>query len=202
MATMTSNQLPRRLLAAALAAALMVLLPLAAPALAGGSCHAPATDGSGTTVVMRELCFTPTVLRVEPGQKVTFVNQDGIQHPVVGMGGLWALPQPILAGTQGTVSFDRPGLYPYYCHIHVGMIGVIVAGDSSKAGTAQPVQVDAPLQAAAAAQAADRAAPAPASAPASAPPTPAWAGGVALVIAAGLGAAVALGASALLRRPR
>jgi plastocyanin len=195
-----------RLLAPAVTAALLgavMLVVLASPALAGGSCHAAASDGSGATVVMRDLCFTPTVLRAEPGQKITFVNSDGIQHPVVGAGGRWGLPEATLAGSQGSISFDQPGLYPYYCHVHVGMIGVIVVGDSSKAGTATPVQVAAPLDAAAQAQATDQAS-APAAAKASAPADPDRGRGLALALglAVVLGAAGATGAGALLRRAR
>jgi plastocyanin len=194
-----------RLLPPAVVAALLGALLLASPALAGGSCHAPATDGSGTTVFMRDLCFSPTVLRVKPGQKVTFVNQDGVQHPVVGVGGTWGLPEATLAGSQGSISFDQPGLYPYFCHTHVGMIGVIVVGDAAKAGTATPVQVADPLDAAAPAQAAERAtatAPAAATAAAAGAEAPAWASGLALALAVALGAAGAAGAGALVRRAR
>jgi plastocyanin len=134
---------------------LLVLLPAvlaatvlaAAPASAGGGCHAPATEGRGTTVALVDLCFTPTVLRVAPGTEVTFVNRDSVGHPLARPGGLWDW-----AGTpQGrtTVRLDRAGTYPFFCYVHPGMVGVVVVGDGR--GPAGPLlQVDDPAAPAAA----------------------------------------------------
>ena len=76
---------------------LTVLVPLlavlaatvlaAAPASGGGGCHRPATEGSGDTLALTELCFSPTVLRVAPGSEVTVVNRDTIDHPLSRPGG-------------------------------------------------------------------------------------------------------------------
>ncbi|HEV3504791.1 MAG TPA: hypothetical protein VG637_05865, partial [Actinomycetes bacterium] len=50
------------LLLAVLAATALTAVPASA---GGGGCHRPATDGRGTTVALTELCFSPTVLRVD-----------------------------------------------------------------------------------------------------------------------------------------
>ena len=60
-----------RALALLLAVLAATVLAAAPPAAAGGGCHAPATEGRGTTVALTDLCFTPTVLRVAPGTEVT-----------------------------------------------------------------------------------------------------------------------------------
>ena len=80
------------LLAAVLAAALVAALLPARAALAGGVCRGErVTDAKGTTVTMRDFCYRPTVLRVQPGAQVTFVNKDVEAHPTVGHGGAWGI---------------------------------------------------------------------------------------------------------------
>jgi plastocyanin len=132
----------RRLRALVLLPTVMAAAVLAAgPASAGGGCHAPATEGRGTTVALTDLCFTPTVLRVAPGSEVTFVNRDGIEHPLARPGGAWNW-----AGTprgRTTVRLDRAGTYPFFCYVHPGMVGVVVVGDGHGPG-GPLVQVDDP----------------------------------------------------------
>ena len=116
---------------------LAVLVPLfailaatvlaAAPAAAGGGCHAPATEARGTTVALADLCFSPTVLRVAPGTEVTFVNRDTITHPLSRPGGDWYWDGE--GGTRSTVRLDEAGTYPFFCYAHPGMVGVVVVGD-------------------------------------------------------------------------
>jgi plastocyanin len=188
----------RRLLlvmAGALVAGSLAVL-LAGPALAGGFCHGGGmTDGSGTQVTMRNFCFSPTILRVKPGQMVTFVNLDGVEHPVVGSNGGWGLD----SGQRQAIRFDKAGLYPYFCHVHLGMIGVIVVGDGNASGQARPYLVpDGPAIAEArASQQAATQAPASATARASN-----WASGPAMAVAVSVGAVGALAGSSILRRRR
>jgi len=123
---------------------LTVLVPLlavlaatvlaAAPASAGGGgCHRPATEGSGDTLALSELCFSPTVLRVAPGSEVTIVNRDTITHPLSRPGGEWAWDG--LIGDRTTVRLERAGTYPFFCYAHPGMVGVVVVGDGRGTGS-------------------------------------------------------------------
>jgi plastocyanin len=123
---------------------LTVLVPLlavlaatvlaAAPASAGGGgCHRPATEGSGDTLALTELCFSPTVLRVAAGSEVTIVNRDAIGHPLSRPGGEWAWDG--LAGDRTTVRLERAGTYPFFCYAHPGMVGVVVVGDGRGTGS-------------------------------------------------------------------
>jgi plastocyanin len=130
-----------------LLAILAATVPAAAPAEAGGGCHAPATEGRGTTVALVDLCFTPTVLRVEPGTTVTFANRDSIAHPLSRPGGKWGWEGT--AGGRATARLDQAGTYPFFCYVHPGMVGVVVVGDGRGTG-AQVVQVDDPAAPAAA----------------------------------------------------
>jgi plastocyanin len=147
---------------------LLVLVPLvavlgatvlsAAPAAAGGGCHRPPSEGRGTTLALSERCFSPTVLRVEPGSEVTILNRDTLAHPLARPGGQWAWDGA--PGDRTTVRLEGSGIYPFFCYVHPSMVGVVVVGDGSGSGGAvTSVADDATTPVAAAAAAAD---PAPA----------------------------------------
>ena len=171
----------------------------AGPAAAGGTCHQPVTDAAGTRVEMRDMCFSPTVLRVKPGDTVTFVNRDQVAHPVAGANTTWVLDETGSASAR----FDKAGVFAYFCHAHIGMVGVVVVGDGNAAGAAvvDAVQPDPGSAGAAAAPAAAEApavAPIAAAEPAAATATAPGQGRTVAVIA--IGALTALGGFALFRR--
>lgn len=123
-------------------ATLSALVFLSGPASAGGGCHAGATQGSGEVVEMVDACFTPTTLRIEPGDSVTFVNSDPMIHNVVANG--WGHFDDLDQGDRFRVSFDDAGVYPYACTYHPGMTGAIVVGDGTGAGNGPVVTVAIP----------------------------------------------------------
>jgi plastocyanin len=118
------------LLLAVLAATALTAVPASA---GGGGCHRPATDARGTALALTELCFSPTVLRVEEGSQVTVVNRDGIDHPLARPGGEWYWAGNV--GGRATVRFDKAGTYPFFCFAHPGMVGVVVVGDGQGTGS-------------------------------------------------------------------
>jgi plastocyanin len=118
------------LLLAVLAATALTAVPAAA---GGGGCHRPATEARGSTQALTELCFSPTVLRVEEGSQVTVVNRDGIDHPLARPGGEWYWDGNV--GGRATVRFDKAGTYPFFCFAHPGMVGVVVVGDGQGTGS-------------------------------------------------------------------
>ncbi len=130
----------RTLIAASLPALAAVVVP-AVPASAGGFCHNASTDATGTSVEMKDACFMPTVLRVNVGQAITWVNRDGFAHVVIGAGGAWGGFDELQRSDSVTYRFDAPGVYPYFCMLHPGMIGAVVVGDGSAAGKAEGVSV-------------------------------------------------------------
>ena len=129
----------RRTAFATTAVALVWLVLPAVPALAGGGCHAGVTTGSGTTVEMIDACFTPTTLRIDPGESVMFVNTDPMIHNVTA--NLWGHFDDLNEGDTFRATFDDPGIYPYACSYHPGMSGAIVVGDGTGAGNGESVAV-------------------------------------------------------------
>jgi plastocyanin len=122
----------RRLLrASALAGPLaipVVLFAAAAPASAGGFCHQAVTTGTVTEVRTSGVCFAPMVTHVPAGSTVMLTAGDDIDHTVAQPGGE---PEQLSPGHDVTWSFPQEGVYPYFCLIHPGMVGVVVAEPQS-----------------------------------------------------------------------
>jgi plastocyanin len=129
----------RRLpLVLALAAGLTFVLLPTVPAHAGAGCHnAKIRDVAGTHVDLKDSCFVQTILRVQPGQAVTWTNRDGTEHAVTGVGGTWGDYTTFLNGRSVTYRFSRAGIFPYFCYVHPGMVGAIVVGNGGKATSTQ-----------------------------------------------------------------
>ena len=106
------------------------LSPQIAHASGGGGCGGPVTDDDGIQVRIRNFCFGPTILRVRPGETVTWVNRDAFPHIVLGANGAWGGYDNVRRnGGEVSYRFVSPGIYPYVCTYHPGMIGAVVVGD-------------------------------------------------------------------------
>lgn len=133
--TMNVRRLGRFL---AVAAGLSFVLLPAAPAHAGMGCHNPEIkDVAGTRVDLSDNCFVQTILRVKQGQSVTWTNRDATEHAVTGVAGTWGEYSTFLQGKSVSYRFTRPGIYPYFCYVHPGMVGAVVVGDGGKATTTE-----------------------------------------------------------------
>jgi hypothetical protein len=64
---------------------------------------------------------------------VTFHNKDQLLHTFTGVLGTWGNYKEYEEGGSVTYSFDKAGVYPYFCELHPGMAGAIVVGDGSAA---------------------------------------------------------------------
>jgi plastocyanin len=129
----------RRITASTILAA-MTLLALAGgtSAEAGGGCHDDKlTDERGVEVALEKRCFEPTVVRVDPGQQVTFTNKDPDAHKVTGVANSWGTYDELGQGDTVSYQFDKAGVFPYFCVLHPSMVGAVVvgAGRAASAGT-------------------------------------------------------------------
>src|SRR5688572_2190065 len=109
----------------------MLLLLSAVPASAGGGgCHdSTLTDQAATSVTLSGSCFAPTVVRVAPGDTVTFRNADPYPHRIDAAAGTWGTKTELLAGEETAFRFARAGTFPYSCYLHPTMTGAVVVGD-------------------------------------------------------------------------
>jgi plastocyanin len=115
----------------------------------GGGCHQGTTQGTGTRVDLTGICFSPTILYVQPGATVTWTNRDALQHEVVGTG--WSSgPTTLQEGQTITQTFPTAGIFPYSCPLHYGMNAVVIVGDGK---ASVPLAVVQPAAAATAATA-------------------------------------------------
>jgi plastocyanin len=107
-----------------------VLVPSSeARASGGGGCGEPVSEGTGDQVAIRQFCFEPTVLVMPAGGEVTFINEDGWPHNVLGANATWGSFARLGGGNARTYALDEPGVYPYVCSWHPGMVGAVVVGD-------------------------------------------------------------------------
>jgi plastocyanin len=85
---------------------------------------APATSsGDGTSIAMQNIAFAPKETTVEVGQKVTWTNEEDIEHNVVATEG--AEFESEIFGKDGTYSYtpEQAGKIEYTCTLHPGMDG-------------------------------------------------------------------------------
>jgi plastocyanin len=92
------------------------------------------TSSSAVTVAIKDEAFSPQSIKIKKGTKVTWVNDDNIQHSVVAddSGNPDSMPTDNSAfGKGGTYSFtfNTVGTVSYHCSIHSFMTGTIEVVD-------------------------------------------------------------------------
>ena len=100
---------------------------------AGGGCvpekGLEMTSSSKTTIAIDNCAFVDTVTYVEPGAKVRWVSGDHVPHTVTGAALSWGAKDVLEMGDAVSYSFEKEGVYPYYCDFHPTMVGAVVVGD-------------------------------------------------------------------------
>src|SRR4051795_12584881 len=77
-------------------------------------------------VTIERFDYEPSPLRVNPGTKIVFDNEDGsITHTATAKNGSFDTGD-IKVGTTKTIVLRKPGVYKYFCTIHPFMHGKIV----------------------------------------------------------------------------
>ncbi len=123
----------RRPIACGVAALLLAALSCGG----GGERSAPA---SGNRVDMYDNVFNPVVIRIAPGERVTWKNLGRNPHNAVADDFAWSTEKDfgslvMPAGTEASVEFGQTGVFPYFCTFHgapggIGMAGAVVVGDA------------------------------------------------------------------------
>ncbi len=87
------------------------------------------TQSSGNTVILKDTSFQPQQITISTGSELTWINQDSVNHTVVGDGtgpGGDFQSKTLQPGEEFSFIFDQPGNYPYHCSIHPSMKGTVI----------------------------------------------------------------------------
>ena len=80
---------------------------------------------SSTSVTIQNFTFSPSTITVKVGDKVTWTNQDSIQHSATADDNSWDTGL-LSQGKSGTVTFNKAGTFSYHCSIHPNMHGTVI----------------------------------------------------------------------------
>ena len=90
--------------------------------LAGAPAYA-----DGTEVTIDNFTFTPPVLTVARGTRVTWTNHDDIPHTVTSSQDPGKMHSPVLDTDEMYIlTFDTPGTYGFFCSLHPHMQSQVV----------------------------------------------------------------------------
>lgn len=112
---------------------ILAVTPLKAAVAGGGGCHEESINvARESAVIAHNACFTPTIARVPVGTTVRWFNKDPFKHTVTGVNLSFGDLEEKGTDAIWFVKFDKPGVYPYYCYLHAGMVGTIVVGNDTQ----------------------------------------------------------------------
>jgi plastocyanin len=89
------------------------------------STAAASSSSGGVTIKMQNIAFAPKAVAVKVGQKVTWTNEDSVDHNVTSQSGETIKSDNF--GKGGTFSFTpkKAGTIKYVCTIHPGMTATL-----------------------------------------------------------------------------
>ena len=80
---------------------------------------------AATEVKIDNFSFGPATLTVPVGTSVTWTNRDDIPHTVVSDDKRFK-SKVLDTDEKFSYTFDKPGMYPYFCSVHPKMTGKVV----------------------------------------------------------------------------
>ena len=81
--------------------------------------------GGGTEVSMESIKFVPDSVTIAPGDTVTWVNNDTVDHDVTGDGFKSGDAGGMANGDTFEHTFPDAGTFDYVCTVHPGMEGTV-----------------------------------------------------------------------------
>ncbi len=98
--------------------------------LAGAVVGSPAWAGDAPAqaqVTLDNFTFSPPVLTVARGTRVTWTNHDDIPHTVTSSQDPAKMRSPVLDTDETySLTFDKPGTYGFFCSLHPHMQSQVV----------------------------------------------------------------------------
>ena len=77
-------------------------------------------------MVIKSFAFSPPIIEVPAGARVTWTNQDATVHTVISSDKSFPASPGLDTGDKYSHVFDKPGTYTYYCSLHPFMLGKVV----------------------------------------------------------------------------
>ena len=85
------------------------------------STAAASSSGGGVAIKMQNIAFDPKAVTVKVGQKVTWTNDDSVDHNVTSQSGETIKSQNFGKGATFSFTPTKAGTIKYVCTIHPGM---------------------------------------------------------------------------------
>jgi plastocyanin len=86
-------------------------------------------SANGVPIAITNFVYEPQELQIAPGTKVTWANKDSATHNVQDLSDLKIPISPdLLQGYKFSITYDKPGTYPYNCSLHPYMTGTVKVG--------------------------------------------------------------------------
>jgi plastocyanin len=96
-----------------------------APA-ASSSTPAASSSGGGVAIKMQNIAFDPTAVTVKVGQKITWTNDDSVDHNVTADSGADFKSKDFGKGGTFTFTATKAGKITYECTLHPNMRGATI----------------------------------------------------------------------------
>jgi plastocyanin len=84
-------------------------------------------------VAMRDIKFVPKQITVDVGDTITWRNEDSEPHNAIAKDDSFRT-ETIQQGETTFATINEPGSHSYFCSIHAGMTGTVVAGSAGGGG--------------------------------------------------------------------
>ena len=95
------------------------------PAASSSTSTAAASSGGGVAIKMQNIAFAPKAVTVKVGQKVTWTNDDSVDHNVTSQSGESIKSDNFGKGATFSFTPTKAGTIKYVCTIHPGMDGTL-----------------------------------------------------------------------------
>jgi plastocyanin len=89
------------------------------------STAASSSSGGGVAIKMQNIQFDPKDVTVKVGQKVTWTNDDSVDHNVTAQSGADFKSKNFGNGATFSFTPDKAGTIKYVCTIHPGMTATL-----------------------------------------------------------------------------
>src|SRR5207244_7561584 len=92
--------------------------------------EASATSLGHNQIVIKDFNFSPMVLTVKSGEKITWINRDEEPHTVVSVDKQFKKSTALDTDQEFTITAGAPGPYTYFCSAPSNMPDIISVAES------------------------------------------------------------------------